>query len=64
MDVIKKCLIICVLQQMHLWLQIQTGARLSEHVAHKKCDECIYLRVAEFKRRDQLGEKLQIEEEY
>jgi len=49
---------------MLLLLQIQTGARLSGHVAHKKYDECVYLWVAEFKRRDQLGEKLQIEEHY
>lgn len=47
---------------MLLLLKIQTGTRLSGNVAHKKCDECIYLRLAEFKRRDQLREKLQIEE--
>jgi len=47
---------------MLLWLQIQTGVRLPVHVAHKKCDECIYIWVAEFERRDQLRENLQIEE--
>jgi len=51
---------------MLLLLQNQIRTRLSGHVAHtcKTCDECIYLSVAEFKRRDQLGEKLQIEEQY
>ena len=47
---------------MLLWLQIQTEARLAGHVAHKKCDECMNVRVAEFKKRDQLVEVLQIGE--
>jgi hypothetical protein len=62
--VIKKYLIICVLQQMLLWSQIHTRARLSGHAAHKKCDEYIYSRLAGFKKKDQLREKLQIEEWY